>query len=534
MTSTSRPVADQFKKVVAGRMTDSGGPPALHVEGLAKTFGGVRALKGVDLTVEQGEVHALLGENGSGKSTLIKILSGYHQPDEGALVAIDGAKITFGSAQSAYTHGCRFVHQDLGLVGTSSVLDNICLNAGFPSRFGTINTREAMRSVREDLARVGLDQVDPRTPVALLTSALKTGVAVARALRTDANHPVRLLVLDEPTATLPETEVKHLLEIVRRVAVTGVGVLYVTHRLDEVFEVADTVTVFRDGLRVATQPTSTLNRRSLINLLIGSELDEIRSESEQLQSERGDSILRVTDLVAGPIAGVSLDVRPGDVLGIAGITGSGRESLLATIFGAHPREGGTIEVNGRELVPHRPDLAMANGLAYLPPDRKIQGGIMEFTARENIVISDLKPFWRGLRLHGREEVKETRSWFDRLGVRPESGVNLRLSAFSGGNQQKVLFGKWLRRTPLVFLLDEPTQGVDVGAKAELHRQLLAAAAAGAGLVVATTDLDELVALCHRVLVLRDGRVVAHLVGEAVTMATVARESLGAEGKVVAA
>ena len=191
------------------------------------------------------------------------------------------------------------------------MLDNILLNAGFPSRFGTIKGREAMRSVREDLARVGLEQVDPRTPVVALTPALKTGVAVARALRTDVHHPARLVVLDEPTATLPENEVRHLLEIVRRVAATGVGVLYVTHRLDEVFEVADNVTVFRDGLRVATQPTSTLNRRSLINLLIGSELDEIHAESEHLHSEHGEPILRVTDLVAGPIAGVSLQVRPG-------------------------------------------------------------------------------------------------------------------------------------------------------------------------------------------------------------------------------
>ena len=269
-------------------MTDDGHVPALQAEGLAKTFGGVRALKGVDLTIQHGEVQALLGENGSGKSTFIKILSGYHVPDEGGRVAIDGAEVTFGSAESAYTHGCRFVHQDLGLVGTSSVLDNILLNAGFPSRFGTIKGREAMRSVREDLARVGLEQVDPRTPVAALTPALKTGVAVARALRTDVHHPARLVVLDEPTATLPENEVRHLLEIVRRVAETGVGVLYVTHRLDEVFEVADNVTVFRDGVRVATQPTSTLNRRSLINLLIGSELDEIHAESEHLHSEHGE------------------------------------------------------------------------------------------------------------------------------------------------------------------------------------------------------------------------------------------------------
>ncbi len=514
-------------------MTDATRPSALLAEGLAKTFGGVRALKGVDLTIQPGEVHALLGENGSGKSTFIKILSGYHQPD-GGRAAIDGREVTLGSAESAYARGCRFVHQDLGLVGTSSVFDNVLLNAGFPSRFGTIRTREAMRSVREDLARVGLEQVDPRTPVSALTPALKTGVAVARALHSDVYHEAHLLVLDEPTATLPMNEVEHLLEVVRRVASTGVGVLYVTHRLDEVFEVADTITVLRDGVRIATQPTSTLNRRSLVNLLVGGELEEIHAESERVHSEHGEPILRVTDLVAGPISGVSLEVRSGDVVGIAGLTGSGRESLLSAIFGAQPREGGKVEVNGQELKADRPDLAMAQGLAYMPPDRKVQGAIMEFTARENIVITDLKPFWKGLRLRGRKEVGETRTWFSRLAVRPLHGVNQRFSSFSGGNQQKILFGKWLRRTPLVLLLDEPTHGVDVGAKAELHRQLLAAAEAGAGLVISTSDLDEIVALCHRVLVMRDGRLVAQLHGKEVTVANVTRESLGAEGKVVAA
>lgn len=288
----------------------------------------------MDLTIDGGEVHALLGENGSGKSTFIKVLSGFHRPDAGE-VTIDGTPVTLGSAESAYASGCRFVHQDLGLVETESVLDNLYLNAGFPTRWGTV--RGGAARTREELAVVGLEDLDLRAAVATLSPAVKTGIAVTRALLRDDSVEARLLVLDEPTATLPDDEVRQLLDIVRRVAGTGVGVLYVTHRLDEVFEVADTVTVLRDGHRVATEPIAALDRRRLINLLVGSELDETHAVSEALHSEHGETVLAVRALDAGPVRGLDLDVRPGNVIGIAGITGSGRETVLGALFGATPR-----------------------------------------------------------------------------------------------------------------------------------------------------------------------------------------------------
>ena len=321
-------------------MSDDGHAPALQAVGLAKTFGGVRALKGVDLTIEPGEVHALLGENGSGKSTFIKILSGYHVPDEGGRVAIDGAEVTFGSAESAYTNGCRFVHQDLGLVGTSSVLDNILLNAGFPSHFGTIKGREAMRSVREDLARVGLEQVDPRTPVAALTPALKTGVAVARALRYDVHHPARLVVLDEPTATLPENEVRHLLEIVRR------------RRGDRRGRLVRDPPAGR-GVRGGRQRHGVPRRAAGRHAADEHPQPALAHQPAHRQRARRDPRgvrapalrARRARSCASPIwwPGRSpvcrSQVRPGDVLGIAGITGSGRETLLSAIFGAQHARG---------------------------------------------------------------------------------------------------------------------------------------------------------------------------------------------------
>jgi ribose transport system ATP-binding protein len=508
--------------------------PVLDARGLTKSFSGVVALNSVDIAIQPGEVHALLGENGSGKSTFIKILSGYHDPDAGSEVRIDGEPMNLGSPDSAYALGCRFVHQDLGLVDSSSIIDNLFMNTGFPTRVGTVRHRESRRQAKADLAKLGLGQLDPKSLVGLLTPAMKTGVAVARALRTDRATPVKLLVLDEPTATLPDNEVQHLLKIVRQVASTGVAVLYVTHRLDEVFLVADNVTVLRDARRVATQPTNTLDRKRLINLLLGTELDELHTAVEHLQAPSETSaVLEVEGLTAPPLKDVSFRVAPGDVVGIAGITGSGRETLLGAVFGANVRDRGTVRITGTPLRRSRPDLAMGLGMAYLPPDRKVLGGIMEFSARENLSLTDLSPFWRGLLLRRRAEREETRRWFERLSVRPAGVVEQRLMAFSGGNQQKVLFGKWLRRQPKIFLLDEPTQGVDIGAKAELHRQLLEAAENGAGVLVSSSDVDELAALCRRVLVLRDGRIVTELSGSRLTVPNIARECLGADREVVA-
>lgn len=509
-------------------------PPVLEAKALRKTFAGVTALSGVDLKIERGEVHAVLGENGSGKSTFIKILSGYHTPDPGSEVRIDGKPLHFGSPDSAYTLGCRFVHQDLGLIDSSSVLDNLCMNGGFPSRFGTVRRREALREAEADLAKAGLGDLDPSVLVGMLTPAMKTGVAVARALRRDRSNEAKLLVVDEPTATLPDNEVQDLLQTIRQVALNGLAVLYVTHRLDEVFQVARRVTVLRDGHKLTTEPTTSLDRKRLVNLLVGTEFDDVRVAADHLKQRHDqEPVLEVADLSAGPVDRVRFTVVPGEVVGIAGTTGSGRDSILGAVFGATERDGGTVRVGGALLRARRPDLAISQGMAYLPPDRKTLSGILELSARENLCLSDLSPFWRGLWMRKRAERRETQGWFEQLTVRPADAVDERLLTFSGGNQQKVLFGKWLRRRPTIFLLDEPTQGVDIGAKAQLHRQLLDAAENGAGVLVSSSDVDELAALCGRVLVLRNGHIVSELSGPRLTVANIARECLGAEGEVVA-
>jgi ribose transport system ATP-binding protein len=504
-----------------GLGTARSGSPLLAASGIRKTFAGAVALDGVDFDVAAGEVHALLGENGSGKSTLIKILSGYHEPDAGT-VEIDGEQLSFGSPDSSYALGCRFIHQDLGLVGTMSVADNLLLNGQYPRRAGTVRDREAVRIAREELERVGLD-VDPRLPIDALSPAQRTGVAVARALRRDAHNETKVLVFDEPTATLPDGEVQHLLATVRRVAAAGVGVIYVTHRLNEVSEIADRITVLRDGERVATRPARGMTRPEIINLLVGHEFDGV-SEAAAALRPAGEPTLRVSGLSSGPMRGLSFDAYAGEVLGIAGVTGSGRETVLAAVFGAVPRAGGTVNLDGKVVVPDRPDLAVKAGIGYLPADRKVRGGIMQLTARENLTLADLSTVWRAPFLRRKRENAEAGEWFERLSVKPAGAIDSLLSSFSGGNQQKVLLAKWLRRAPKALLLDEPTQGVDVHSKAEIHRHLVAEAERGAAVVIASSDVEELVSACTRVLVIRDGRIVADL--EDATVAHISREALG--------
>lgn len=495
--------------------------------GVSKTFPGTQALRALNLAVAPGEVRALLGGNGSGKSTLIKILSGYHRPDPGGQVHVGGQLLEAGRPQAAHRVGARFVHQDLGLVDDCSVLDNLCLNGGFPTRWGTVRQAAARRRVADLLGRLRLD-LDPRTAVRDLSAAQKTGVAVARALRGWEEGAIRLLVLDEPSATLPVAEVRVLLDMVATVAASGVGVLYVTHRLDEVFEVAAQATVLRNGQEVLTTPVAGLTRAALLHHLVGSELEELRREADAIPSRPSGPLLSVAGLGTAGVADVSFQLAGGEVVGVAGVTGSGRETLAAALFGALPRRGGQVRVGDTQVPAFRPDLAIRAGLAFMPADRKASGALLDMSARENLTLAGLARFWRAPCLRRRLETAEAARWFARFSVHPPGAYEEPLFAFSGGNQQKILLTKWLRLRPRVLLLDEPTQGVDAAAKAEIHHHLLQAAAAGSALLVSSADLDELVALCHRVLVLREGRLVATLAGAQLSVANLTREVLTAQ------
>ena len=488
-------------------------PQGLQVTDLTKTFGATRALDSVDLGVEQGEIRALLGSNGSGKSTLIKIIAGYHTADPGGRIQLNGDDLLHRSAGSRYLAGARFVHQDLGLSTRDSILDNFGMTQGYPTRWGAIKSRVALDSVREALAQVDID-VDPRTPVERLSPAERSGVAVARAL-VGLSPRGALLVLDEPTATLHHREVDRLLSITRSIASRGAAVLYVTHRLDEVFKLCHSVTVLRDGVRVVDAPVPSVTADDLVRHLVGN-ADRAPAQPQGQRPARRDGqtsvpTLLVQSLTTNRLDRVDVSVEAGQILGIAGLTGSGREDICPAIFGAITPQAGEVAVAGRAVGLGRPRLALRAGVGYMPPDRHLHGGMMTMSARENLSITDLRPLTGRLGvLRLRAERAVARDWFARMKVQPSKAIEQNLDTFSGGNQQKILLAKWLRRSPKVLLLDEPTQGVDINAKRHIHNQLIDAAEQGTAVILSSSDVEELAAIAHEVIVLSNGRVVSRL------------------------
>jgi ribose transport system ATP-binding protein len=498
--------------------------PALRAAGLQKTFGARTVLHPFELEIQQGEIRALLGQNGSGKSTLIKILSGFHTPDEQVTCLVRGEQLEFGNPAKSGRLGLRFVHQDLGLIATSSVLDNLAFTRGYQTRFATISRKAELARARAALDMVGL-HVDPERLVASLTPAQQTGVAVARAVYQDEGSAA-VLVLDEPTATLPAEEVEHLHAMIRSTVKHGLGVLYVTHHLDEIFRLADTVTVLRDGRVVESCDVASIDHATLIHRLIGSDLEAVtRERTPAVASRKRGTTLRISDIHSDFIRGVSLDATSGEIVGIYGLTGSGRESILGAVFGAVPRTFGDVQIDEKSVPPHSPTRSIAAGIGYVPPDRKINGGVMQLDATENLTLVDVRPFWKFGFLRGKLERAEATTWFARLEVSPRDAVAQPLASFSGGNQQKIVVGKWLRMGCRVLLLDEPTQGVDVGAKAQLHRVIMEAASDGAIVLISSTDLEELTAICDRVVVLRGGTISADLTGDDVNEARITHELL---------
>ena len=362
----------------------------LEIQNLSKSFPGTRALQAVDLSIESGEIHALVGQNGSGKSTLIKILAGFHAPEAGSVVRVDGNEVELGHSAAARVAGFRFVHQDLALVNTLSVVENLALGRGFDTgRGGRIRWRAERARARTMLLSLGFD-VDVRRPIAELTAAERTGVAIARALW-EWEGSARVLILDEPTATLPKAEVEILFESIRRVRERGVGVLYVSHRLDEVFAIADRVTVLRDGQRASTERTEKLDEEKLIALMLGSAVTRAMSAGSR---SRGAPVLRARDLFGTVLDGIDFDICAGEVVGFAGLTGSGREELLPMLFGARPR-GGTVHVGDRVVPAGSPQAAIRRGLALVPADRLRQGGVFEMPVSSNLTLTGLS------RLRGR-------------------------------------------------------------------------------------------------------------------------------------
>ena len=388
-------------------------------------------------------------------------------------------------------------------------------------RGGRIKWKADTQRARDGLAELGFTDIDVTVPVGFLAPSQKTAVAIARALH-GWQDGANLLVLDEPTASLPGADVERLFAAVRRLQERGVAILYVSHHLDEVFEIADEVSVLRDGERVATVDIADVDHDGLIELMIGHRLERRRQRDRAVIGEPGGLVVR--GLAGGTLAGVDLTVEHGEVVGVAGITGSGRELLVPLITGQLPSDRGDVYVDDVAIPNYAPRAGLRAGMAFVPADRSTQGVIPLESVRTNLTVSDLRRHWRGGRLRHREETEETVGWIDRLRIKTQ-GTELPISSLSGGNQQKVLFGRSLRLAPRVLVLDEPTQGIDVGAKEEIMGLIDQAAESGAAVLVASTDTDELVRLSHRVVVLRAGRVAEELKGDDMTLENIERAQL---------
>jgi ribose transport system ATP-binding protein len=486
-------------------------PPALGLAHFSKTFGGVRALADVDLEVRAGEIHALVGGNGSGKSTLIKILAGVYQADPGAVISLPSTGAVpaeHWSPGRAFAANMRFVHQNPGVFPELTVAENMAIGHGFPTTAGRIRWKDLRRRTAELIDRFDI-HAHPDAPVRSLNPADRTMVAVARALQDQDVLTGGVLVLDEPTTTLPAHDIEVVLTALRRCAAQGQTILYVSHRIDEVLALADRVSVLRDGQRVATQASAGLTEAAVIELIAGRTLAGL-SAAETVADSSGVAV-ELVGVSAGRLRGVDLRVRHGEIVGVAGLMGSGRSTLLRTVFGAMPVNAGELRLDGHQVRWRDPRDAIRGGVAYVPEDRPGEAVFAPMSVRENISAGGVAAYFRRLRLHHRRESADAVDAMRTFLVRAASD-RTPLATLSGGNQQKVVLARWLRRQPRVVLLDEPTQGVDVEARREIYDLIRAGARAGTAALVVANDFEELLRLCARVIVLRDGRVVGDLTG----------------------
>ena len=500
------------------------GDVLLRLRGVQKRYGGVRALRGVDLDVLAGEVHALVGENGAGKSTLIKIVSGAEVADEGT-VEIGDTPLTGGSTQAAMEAGIATVYQEPHLFGELTVAENVFLGRELRSS-GRVDWATQRTRVGELLEQIGLDPAIGDVRVADLPVAEQQLVSIAKAFA----HSAKILILDEPSAILTDREIEVLFGVVRNLRTAGVGIIYISHRLDELAQISDRVTVLRDGEVVASRPTSELTVRQVAELMVGHELG---SATTDRPAPTGDPVLAVAGLGrTGAFTGLDLQVRPAEVVALYGLVGSGTDAIARALYGVSPADTGTVQVDGRAVRLHSPQDAAAAGIAMLPGNRKQQGVFANKSIAFNISSAHLRHLAKlGFWFDRRRERSIASDFLRRISIKAPD-VGTAVGALSGGNQQKVVLARQLVRAPRVLVLEEPTQGVDVGAKEEIHRLVLELADGGSAVLVISTDLPEVLQLADRVLVVRKGAVVREF-GRGASQADVLAAAAGDEGEAAA-
>ena len=480
--------------------------PAVRFEKITRRFPGVQALSDVSLEIAAGSCHALCGENGAGKSTLGKILAGIHTPDSGRLV-VHGREVHFTSPRDALAAGVGMVHQELAFCENLSVAENLCLGA-LPARAGLLDRQAMAERATAMLAEIGTT-LDVGRAVGSLTIAQQQMVQIAMAVSGGA----RIIIFDEPTSSLSQVEADRLYELIGRLTARGVACIYVSHRMPEVFRLCDTVSVLRDGQHVGTRPIAELSEHELVRMMIGRPLAEYVSPPNAVP---GDEVLRVRGLSSpGKFDDVSFSLRSGEVLGIAGLVGAGRSELAQALFGLDHVRRGEISLRGQRVRVDTPAEAISLGIGLVPEDRKRQGLVPQASALHNLSLAILRRLSRLGWLRRREERSVAQEFFDRLRVRAAS-LDVVVAGLSGGNQQKIVLARWLAARASVLILDEPTRGVDVGAKAEIHALIGELAARGSAILLISSELPEILTLATRIIVLRAGRLVGEVTREQAT------------------
>lgn len=482
----------------------------IEFKDLCKRFHATIALYDVSFVVESGTIHALVGENGAGKSTLMKILSGAHQPDEGS-ISIDGHQVQFGTPGAALEAGIGIIHQELNLIPYLTVAENITLGREPLTRFHLVDKRASRKLATELLETLGL-KVDTNRLVGSLRVGEQQLIEIAKALASN----VRILILDEPTSALSDAETEKLFEVMNSLRASGVTLIYISHKLDEVFRMADAITVLRDGECIGTWPRDDITQHEIINQMVGRTLSDLFPKTHV---EPGEVVLQVDSLSTTPhqfderraISDISFTLRRGEILGFAGLMGSGRTEVLEAVYGvlSSRQFTGTLQMRGQQVAINSPADAIRKGIAMVPEDRKNQSLIQPMTVRDNTTLSSLEDYQRLGVIDGRQEREATRGQIDRLAIKT-SGQSVNIQSLSGGNQQKVVLARCLLTDPDVLLLDEPTRGIDVGAKSEIYNLMSEIAANGTGIIIASSELPELLAMCDRILVMHEGRIVREL------------------------
>jgi monosaccharide-transporting ATPase len=486
-------------------------PVLLSMQDINKLFGGVPALRGASLEVCEGEVMALIGQNGAGKSTMIKVLNGFFAKDSGT-ITVGGQPWTASSPQIAQRNGVSTIFQEINLIPFRTVTENIYLGREIRNRFGLLDWRRMNGAARERLAEFDID-IDVNRPLGEFSTAIQQMVAIARAVSFEA----RLVIMDEPTSSLDEHEVEILFHTIQRLKARGVAVVFVSHKLDELYRVCDRITIMRDGSTVAVSDMADMTKLQLVATMLGRDLAEVRRGATAFSGDRtfGAELLSVTNLEVGRrVRDASLQVRRGEIVGLAGLLGAGRTETARAVFGASPY-GGEIRVDGQKTAFRSPAEAIAAGIGFCSEDRKHEGIVPSMSVRENLTLALLPALSRSGIVDEARQKKIVERFIRELGIKC-SGPEQRIRELSGGNQQKVLLARWLCMNPKLLILDEPTRGIDVGAKAEIQRLISELAGEGLSVLMISSEIEEIVEGADRVFVLRDGVTTAQLQGEAIT------------------